>query len=102
MFYIGLYRENIKNSCLKPLGIDIMYVASSSEPLPGLFKFIYAPGGQKLPHPGFNIRTSDSLNEGLPIKMTREKFQRKIYFSITKIVALTLELATKAIFSLDK
>ena len=23
------------------------------------------------------IRTSDSLNEGLPIKMTREKFQRK-------------------------
>ena len=22
-------------------------------------------------------RTSDSLNEGLPIKMTREKFQRK-------------------------
>ena len=25
-------------------------------------------------------RTSDSLNEGLPIKMTREKFQRKWYF----------------------
>ena len=25
-------------------------------------------------------RTSDSLNEGLPIKMTREKFQRKLYF----------------------
>ena len=24
-------------------------------------------------------RTSDSLNEGLPIKMTREKFQRKIW-----------------------
>ena len=24
-----------------------------------------------------NSRTSDSLNEGLPIKMTREKFQRK-------------------------
>ena len=23
------------------------------------------------------IRTSDSLNEGLPIKLTREKFQRK-------------------------
>ena len=23
------------------------------------------------------VRTSDSLNEGLPIKMTREKFQRK-------------------------
>ena len=27
-----------------------------------------------------NLRTSDSLNEGLPIKMTREKFQRKWYF----------------------
>ena len=25
-------------------------------------------------------RTSDSLNEGLPIKMTRETFQRKRYF----------------------
>ena len=25
-------------------------------------------------------RTSDSLNEGLPIKMTRENFQRKGYF----------------------
>ena len=25
----------------------------------------------------FMLRTSDSLNEGLPIKMTREKFQRK-------------------------
>ena len=24
-----------------------------------------------------HLRTSDSLNEGLPIKMTREKFQRK-------------------------
>ena len=24
-----------------------------------------------------DIRTSDSLNEGLPIKITREKFQRK-------------------------
>ena len=23
------------------------------------------------------VRTSDCLNEGLPIKMTREKFQRK-------------------------
>ena len=30
------------------------------------------------------IRTSDSLNEGLPIKMTREKFQRKCYFFYEK------------------
>ena len=29
-------------------------------------------------------RTSDSLNEGLPIKMTREKFQRKLYFFYEK------------------
>ena len=29
-------------------------------------------------------RTSDSLNEGLPIKMTREKFQRKWYFFYEK------------------
>ena len=46
-------------------------------------------------------RTSDSLNEGLPIKMTREKFQRKRYFSMKKIVGSTLDLSTKAVFSLD-
>ena len=47
--------------------------------------------------------TSDSLNEGLPIKMTKEKFQRKLYFfSMKKIVGSTLELCAKAFFSLDK
>ena len=50
----------------------------------------------------FLSRTSDSLNEGLPIKMTREKFQRKRYFSMKKIVGSTLDLSTKAVFSLDK
>ena len=29
-------------------------------------------------------RTSDSLNEGLPIKMTKEKIQRKRYFFYEK------------------
>ena len=43
-------------------------------------------------------RTSDSLNEGLPIKMTREND----IFSIKKIVCLTLDLSTKVVFSLDK
>ena len=47
-------------------------------------------------------RTSDSLNEGLPIKMTRETFQRKRYFSMKKIIGSTLDLSTKAFFSLDK
>ena len=32
----------------------------------------------------YHQRTSDSLNEGLPIKMTREKFQRKWYFFYEK------------------
>ena len=36
------------------------------------------------------IRTSDSLNEELPIKMTREKFQRKRHFFYEKIVGSTL------------
>ena len=49
-----------------------------------------------------SISTSDSLNEGLPIKMTREKFQRKRYFSMKKIVCSTLGLSTKAVNSLDK
>ena len=47
-------------------------------------------------------KTSDSLNEILPIKITREKFQRKWYFSLKKIVGSTLDLSTKAVFSLDK
>ena len=47
-------------------------------------------------------RTSDSLNEGLPIKFTREMFQRKRYFFMKKIEGSTLDLSTKAVFSLDK
>ena len=57
---------------------------------------------EPLPYIEYHIRTSDSLNEGLPIKMTREKFQRNDIFSMKKIVASTLELSTKALFSLDK
>ena len=33
---------------------------------------------------GSQLRTSDSLNEGLPIKMTREKFKKKWYFFYEK------------------
>ena len=33
---------------------------------------------------GSCLRTSDSLNEGLPIKMSRKKFQRKFYFFYEK------------------
>ena len=47
-------------------------------------------------------RTSDSLNEGLPIKMVRKKFQRKIYFPCEKIVGSTPELLAKVFISLDK
>ena len=43
MWYIGLYRENIKkSSCLKPQGIELWYLVCSitktSGPLPSLFK----------------------------------------------------------------
>ena len=48
-------------------------------------------------------RTLDSLNEGLPIKMTRKKsFKENDRFSIKKIVESTLEISAKAFFSLDK
>ena len=50
----------------------------------------------------FCERTSDSLNEGLPIKMTREKFKENYIFYMKKIVGSTLDLSTKAVFSLDK
>ena len=45
------------------------------------------------------VRTSDSLNERLPIKMAREKFQRKRYFSMKMIVGSTLKLTAKVFFS---
>ena len=48
------------------------------------------------------LRTSDSLNEGLPIKMTREKFLKNDIFSMKKTVGSTLDVFTKAVFSLDK
>ena len=52
--------------------------------------------------PGKFLRTSDSLNEGLPIKMTRRSFKESDIFSMKKIVGSTLDLSTKAVFSLDK
>ena len=53
MFNIDLYRENIKKSCLKPLVIDIMYVASSSDVYSVCSNF--ASESQKLPHPCFTV-----------------------------------------------
>ena len=47
-------------------------------------------------------RTSVSLNEGLPIKRPEKSFKENDIFSMKKIVGLTLELSTKAVFSLDK
>ena len=44
-------------------------------------------------------RTSDSLNEGLPIKMAREKFKENNIFSMKKIVGSTYPQKQ---FSLDK
>ena len=47
------------------------------------------------------LRTSDSLNEGLPIKIARKSFKENDSFSIKKIVGSTLELFAKVFFSLD-
>ena len=62
-------------------------------------------GGIRVPwtHFQFNtnfllIRTLDSLNEGLPIKMTREKFQRKRYFFYEKDSRLNPRLIQKSSF----
>ena len=45
-----------------------------------------------------NQRTSDSLNEGLPIEMTREKFQRKRYFFYEKDSRFNPQLIHKSSF----
>ena len=42
------------------------------------------------------LRTSDSLNEELPIKMTREKFQRKWYFFYEKEIRFNPRLIHKS------
>ena len=48
-------------------------------------------------------RTSDSLNEGLPRKNGQKNVTKKtIFVSMKKIVGSTLDLSTKAVFSLDK
>ena len=60
MFYIGLYRKNIKkSSCLKPQGLESWYnwyVASPSGPLPSWFKL--CPWGKKWPAPGSHPKYS--------------------------------------------
>ena len=43
-------------------------------------------------------RTSDSLNDGLPIKMTREKFQRKRYLIYEKDSRFNPRLIHKSSF----
>ena len=47
-------------------------------------------------------RTSDSLNEGLPIKLPEKSFEENDIFSMKKRVGSTIDLSTKAVFSLDK
>ena len=63
-----------------------------------IIKYLFIDKSQVAENLNRGIRTSDSLNEGLPIEMTREKFQRKQYFSMKKIVGSTLDLSTKAVF----
>ena len=55
---------------------------------------------QSIPHPNdaSDERTSDSLNEGLPIKMTREKFQRKWYFFYEKDSSFNPQIIHKSGF----
>ena len=48
------------------------------------------------------LRTSENLNEGLPIKMARKSFMENDSFSVKKIAGSTLELSANFSFSLDK
>ena len=43
-------------------------------------------------------RTSDSLNEGLPIKIVRKKFQRKRYFFLQKDSTFNSRIICKSVF----
>ena len=47
-------------------------------------------------------RTSDSLNEGLPIKWSKKSFKENDICSMKKIVIVTLELYAQVFFALDK
>ena len=47
-------------------------------------------------------RTSDSLNEGLPIKIVKKSFKENAFFPIKKIVILTLALYAQVFFPLDQ
>ena len=48
---------------------------------------------------GYKLKTSDSLNERLPIKMARKKFQRKRYFSHEKDSRFYSQIFHKSVFS---
>ena len=50
----------------------------------------------------FKERTSDSHNEVLPMKMTREKFQRKLYFFYEKDSRSNPRLIHKSCFLIGK
>ena len=63
-----------------PFGITMLAEWLQTEISCGGLSFVNTRSGFPLYLP----RTSDSLNEVLPIKMTREKFQRKLYFFYEK------------------
>ena len=46
-----------------------------------------------------SLTTSDNLNEGLPIKMAKEMFQRKLYVFMKKIVGSVLDLSAKVLLT---
>ena len=48
------------------------------------------------------LRTSDSLNEGFPIKMDREKFQRQRYFFYEKDSRFNPRLINKNSFPIGQ
>ena len=46
-----------------------------------------------------SIRTSDSLNEGLPIIWLEKSYKENVIFSTKKIVGSTFDLSPKVFFS---
>ena len=66
MFYIEMYRENLKNllqTKYKPLSLDIKHVALCSGPLPRLHKL--CPWGQDWPLPRGHIFNIEIYRENL-------------------------------------
>ena len=83
MFYIGLYRENMKkSSCLKPLGLELWYLVCSITLWTSTKFGQIMPLGPKMAPPQVSPGTWSAFNKYLYVSFKQDSGER-LYYSIT-------------------